>query len=85
MLDFPHYGIFPGKKNPEQYIELREKYLSLVPYLLSGDDMDPQNQLAPSSGYVDIWYGLTCIDISLTDLNLITCLYPLRLAQYLAS
>lgn len=58
MLDFPHNGIFPGKKNPEQYIELLEKYLSLVPYLPSEDDMDPLNQLTPSSGYADFGMAL---------------------------
>lgn len=43
-LDFPHNGPFPGKHDPEQYIALIEKYLTLVPYLLPQDDSDPLNQ-----------------------------------------
>ncbi|PLB49757.1 phosphotransferase enzyme family protein [Aspergillus steynii IBT 23096] len=33
-LDFPHNGVFPGVKDPETYIDLLNKYLMLVPYLL---------------------------------------------------
>lgn len=33
-LDFPHNGVFPGKKSPDDYLSLLEKYLALAPYLL---------------------------------------------------
>ncbi|KAJ5558313.1 kinase-like protein, partial [Penicillium sp. DV-2018c] len=36
-LDFPHNGIFPGEKNPEEYIDLVRKYLAMTPYLLPKD------------------------------------------------
>lgn len=39
-LAFTHIGIFPGKWDPKQSIECLEKYLPLVPYLLSKDDTE---------------------------------------------
>lgn len=36
-LDFPHNGVFPGKKFPEDYLHLLDKYLTLTPYLLPKD------------------------------------------------
>ncbi|KKK20164.1 hypothetical protein ARAM_007645 [Aspergillus rambellii] len=33
-LDFPYNGVFPGKKSPEDYLYLLDKYLALAPYLL---------------------------------------------------
>lgn len=33
-LDFPHNGVFPGTKSPDDYLRLLEKYLALAPYLL---------------------------------------------------
>lgn len=32
--DFPHNGIFPGEKKPEEHLDLLQKYFALVPYLL---------------------------------------------------
>ncbi|PYI30037.1 phosphotransferase enzyme family protein [Aspergillus indologenus CBS 114.80] len=43
-LDFPHNGVFPGVKYPETYIDLLNKYLKLVPYLIHKDNTSPFNQ-----------------------------------------
>lgn len=43
-LDFPHNGVFPGKKSPEDYISLLEKYLALAPYLLPRARDSPLNR-----------------------------------------
>ena len=43
-LDFPHNGVFPGKKSPQDYLCLLNKYLVLVPYLLPDDAKNPLNK-----------------------------------------
>ncbi|KZF26474.1 kinase-like protein [Xylona heveae TC161] len=43
-LDFPHNGVFPGEKQPEDYVRLLEKYLALAPYLLPKDTDSPLNR-----------------------------------------
>ncbi|PWY91880.1 phosphotransferase enzyme family protein [Aspergillus sclerotioniger CBS 115572] len=43
-LDFPHNGVFPGVKYPEAYIDLLDKYLTLVPYLIPKDMSSPFNR-----------------------------------------
>ena len=43
-LDFPHNGVFLGKKSPEDYLSLLNKYLVLAPYLLPEDAKNPLNK-----------------------------------------
>lgn len=33
-LDFPHNGVFPGEKSPEDYLCLLDKFVALAPFLL---------------------------------------------------
>lgn len=40
-LDFPHNGIFPGEKSPDDNICLLNKYLALSPYLLPKESNSP--------------------------------------------
>ncbi|KAJ0422250.1 kinase-like domain-containing protein [Aspergillus carlsbadensis] len=68
-LDFPHNGVFPGEKLPEEYLALLQKYLTMVPCLLSKDsdsrlnsptlrhlDLNPNNLfVSPETG------GISCI------------------------
>ncbi|KAJ5591923.1 kinase-like protein [Penicillium hispanicum] len=63
-LDFPHNGIFPGEKNPEEYLDLLHKYLAMTPYLLPEDpashkptlrhpDLNPNNIfISPDTGAI---------------------------------
>ncbi|KAJ5146458.1 kinase-like protein [Penicillium bovifimosum] len=63
-LDFPHNGIFPGEKNPEEHIDLLCKYLAMTPYLLPKDpalhkptlrhpDLNPSNIfILPETGTI---------------------------------
>jgi hypothetical protein len=41
QLDFPHNGVLPGEKSPEDYLCLLEKYLALAPYLLPKEPDNP--------------------------------------------
>ncbi|WEW57594.1 hypothetical protein PRK78_003061 [Emydomyces testavorans] len=43
--DFPHNTVFPGTNSPEDYLQLLDKYLALVPYLLPKNPLDPLNKL----------------------------------------
>ncbi|CAG8935063.1 unnamed protein product [Penicillium salamii] len=43
-LDFPHNGVFPGTKSPDDYLGLLEKYVALVPYLLPSATDSPLNR-----------------------------------------
>ncbi|PKY05244.1 phosphotransferase enzyme family protein [Aspergillus campestris IBT 28561] len=43
-LDFPHNGVFPGEKSPEDYLRLLDRYLALTPYLLPNESSDPLNR-----------------------------------------
>ncbi|GAQ07502.1 hypothetical protein ALT_4823 [Aspergillus lentulus] len=44
QLDFPHNGVFPGEKSPEDYLCLLDKYLTLAPYLLPKEPDNPLNR-----------------------------------------
>ncbi|PYI00406.1 phosphotransferase enzyme family protein [Aspergillus sclerotiicarbonarius CBS 121057] len=44
QLDFPHNGVFPGVKDPETHLDLLDKYLTLVPYLIPKDATSPFNR-----------------------------------------
>ncbi|KAE8151645.1 kinase-like domain-containing protein [Aspergillus avenaceus] len=43
-LDFPHNGIFPGMKSPDDYLHLLNKYLLFAPHLLPKDPDNPLNR-----------------------------------------
>ncbi|GAD96296.1 predicted protein [Paecilomyces variotii No. 5] len=67
-LDFPHNGVFPGKKSPEDYIRLLDKYLALAPYLLPNASDDPLNRptlrhpdLNPNNIFVSADGSISCI------------------------
>ncbi|KAL1854990.1 hypothetical protein Plec18170_004402 [Paecilomyces lecythidis] len=67
-LDFPHNGVFPGKKSPEDYISLLEKYLALAPYLLPRARDSPLNRptlrhpdLNPNNIFVSPDGAISCI------------------------
>lgn len=63
-LEFPHNGIFPGEKNPEEYLDLLRKFLSMTPHLLPEDpafhkptlrhpDLNPNNLfISPETGAI---------------------------------
>ncbi|GFF30235.1 hypothetical protein IFM58399_02517, partial [Aspergillus lentulus] len=44
QLDFPHNGVFPGEKSPEDYLCLLDNYLTLAPYLLPKEPDNPLNR-----------------------------------------